>query len=54
MLLLKKGNIDIIKNYKGVTLTVIAAKVYNTMILNHIHPEVKKIIRKKWNGLQCN
>ena len=31
---------------KDRTLNAIAAKVYNVMLLNHIQPEIKKILRK--------
>ena len=30
----KKGNLSITKNYRGITLTPIAAKIYNLMLLN--------------------
>ena len=36
----------ITKNYRTITLTPIAVKVYNALLLNHIQPEVEKIIRK--------
>ena len=42
------------KNYRGITLTFIAAKVYNALLLNHIKPEIKKILRKNQNGFQRN
>ena len=41
-----KGNLGITKNYKGRTLTAITVKVYNALLLNHIQPEVEKILRK--------
>ena len=34
-------------NYRGITLTDIAAKVYNALFLNRIKPETKKILRRK-------
>ena len=48
LLLPKKGNHKITKNYSGIALTGIAAKVYNnTLLLNRIQPEVEKILSKK-------
>ena len=34
------------KNYRGITFTSIAAKVYNALFLNRIKLEIEKIIRK--------
>ena len=53
LLFLKKGDLRITKNYRGITLTVIAAKVYNALLLNHALPEIEKI-RKNQNGFQSN
>ena len=50
----KKGDLRIIKNYQDITLTSIVAKVYNTLLLNHIKPEIVKILRKNQNGFQRN
>ena len=50
----KKGDLGIIKNYRGITLTVITAKFYNALLLNHIRPEVKKVLRKNQNGFRRN
>ena len=50
----KKGNLGIIKNYRGITLTAMAAKVYNILLLHQIWPELKKILRKNQNGFQRN
>ena len=50
----KKGDLRIIKNYSGITLTSIAAKVYNALLLNPIKPEFEKIVRKNQNGFQRN
>ena len=49
-----KGNLGITKNYRGVILTAIAAKVYNTQLLNHIQLEIEKIPRKNKNRFQRN
>ena len=40
----KKGDLRIAKNYRGITLTSLAAKVYNTLLLNCIEPEIEKIL----------
>ena len=40
----KKGNLGITKNDRDITLTAIAAKVYNALLLNHIWPGIYKII----------
>ena len=32
----KKGELGIPKNYRGISLTCIAAKIYNRMLLHHI------------------
>ena len=40
----KKTSLEIIKKYRGITLTVIVAKVYYVLILNRIQSEVEKII----------
>ena len=47
----KKVNLRSAKNYGGITLT---AKNYNTLLLNFIWPEVKKILRKIQNGFWRN
>ena len=36
----KKTNLAITKNYRGITLTAIAAKVYNLMLRNRIRPKI--------------
>ena len=38
------------KNYRGITLIFIAAKVYNVLLLNGIEPDIKKILRKDQRG----
>ena len=51
---LETSDLRISKNYRGITLTAIAAKVYNTLLLNRIQPEIKKILRKNENGFLRN
>ena len=50
----KKGDLGLPKNYRGITLTVIAAKIYNLMLLNRIRPEIDPILRKNQNGFRSN
>ena len=50
----KKGNLSLIKNYRGITLTSIAAKIFNLMILNRIRPEIDPILRKNQNVFRKN
>ena len=54
MPLLKKGNLSLTKNYRGITLISIAAKIFNLMILNRIRPEIDPILRKNQNGFRKN
>ena len=46
----KKGDLGLAKNYRGITLTSIAAKIYNALLRNRIEPEIDNILRKnpKW------
>ena len=50
----KKGDLPITNNYRGITLTAIAAKIYNLMLLNRIRPEIDPILRKNQNGFRTN
>ena len=50
----KIGNLGIFKNYTSIILTAIVAKVYNTLLLNQIWIEAKKILRKNQNGFRRN
>ena len=42
----KKGDLGLVKNYRGITLTSIAAKIYNALLRNHIEPKIDNILRK--------
>ena len=44
---LKKGDLKLAKNYRGITLTSIAAKMYNAPLQNHIEPKIENIERIK-------
>ena len=37
-----------------ITLTSIVGKVYNALLLNHVKPEIEKILRKNQNGFWRN
>ena len=50
----KKGDIGITKNYRGIILTSLAAKVYNPLLLNRIKTEIEKIFMKNQNGFRRN
>ena len=50
----KKGDIGLAKNYRGITLTSIAAKIYNALIRNRIEPKIDNILRKNQNGFRRN
>ena len=45
-----KKDLGIANNYWGITLTSIAVKIFNALLLNHIEPEIEKILRKNQNG----
>ena len=42
----KKGNLGIAKNYRGITLTSIAVKMYNALLRNRIELKIDNILRK--------
>ena len=50
----KKGDLGLAKNYRGITLTSIAAKIYNTLLRNRIEPKIDNILRKNQNGFRRN
>ena len=43
----KKGDLGLAKNYRGITLTSIAAKIYNALLRNRIELKIDNILRKK-------
>ena len=51
---LKKADLGLAKNYRGITLTSIAAKIYNTQLRNRIEPKIDNILRKNQNGFRRN
>ena len=50
----KKGDLGLAKNYRGITLTSIAAKIYNALLRNRIKLKVDNIFRKNQNGFRRN
>ena len=50
----KKGDLWLAKNYRGITLTSIAAKIYNALLRNRIEPKIDNILRKNQNGFRRN
>ena len=43
----KKGDLGLAKDYWGITLTSIAAKIYKALLPNHIKPKIENIGRTK-------
>ena len=50
----KKGDLGLAKNYRGITLTSIAAKIYNALLRNRIEPKIDNILKKNQNGFRRN
>ena len=50
----QKGDLGIVKNYRGITLIPIAAKIYYAPQRNCIEPKIEKILRKNQNGFWRN
>ena len=50
----KKGDLGLAKNYRGITLKSIAAKIYNALLRNRIEPKIDYILRKNQNGFRSN
>ena len=48
----KKGDLGKTSNYRGITLTAIAAKIYNRMLLNRIRPHIDPRLRINQNGFR--
>ena len=49
----KKGDLSLPSNYRGISLTSFAAKIYNKLILNRLIPFVGPII-KLYSGQNAN
>ena len=50
----EKGDLGLAKNYRGITLTSIAAKIYNALLRNRIEHKIDNILRKIQNGFRRN
>ena len=50
----KKGDLGLVKNYRGITLTPIAAEIYNALLRNRIEPKIEMILWKNQNGFRRN
>ena len=50
----KKGDFGLAKNYRGITLTSLAAKIYIALLGNRIEPKIDIILRKNQNGFRRN
>ena len=50
----KKGDLGLAKNYRGITLTSIAAKIYNALLQNCIEPKIDNFLRENQNGFRRN
>ena len=50
----KKDDLGLDKNYRGITLTSIAAKNYNALQRNRIEPKIDNILKKNQNGFRRN
>ena len=48
----KKGDLTSASNYRGITLTPIAAKIFNKLLLNRIVPALDPLLRKNQNGFR--
>ena len=49
-----KGDLRLAKNYRGITLTSIAAKIYNAQLQNRIELKIDNILGKNQNGFRRN
>ena len=50
----KKGDLRLAKNYRGIALTSIPAKIYNALQRNRIEPKIDNILMKNQNGFRRN
>ena len=49
-----EGDLGLAKNYRGITLISIAAKIYNALLWNCIEPKIDNILGKNQNGFRRN
>ena len=50
----KKGDLGLAKNYRGIALTSMVAKIYNVLLRNRIQPKIENILIKNHNGFRRN
>ena len=50
----KKDDRRLAKNYRGITLTSLATKIYNALLHNCIEPKIENMLRKNQNGFRRN
>ena len=50
----KKDDLGLAKNYRGITLTSIAAQIYNALLQKRIEPKIDNILRMNQNGFRRN
>ena len=48
----KKGDLSKPGNYRGISLSPVAAKIYNKLLLNRISPSIETLLRKNQNGFR--
>ena len=48
----KKGDLGNTENYRGISLTVTSAKIYNKMLLHRIRPHIEPLLRINQNGFR--
>ena len=48
----KKGDLKKTDNYRGISLTQVASKIYNRCLLNRIRPVIDKVLRPNQNGFR--
>ena len=48
----KKGNLRLTDNYRGISLTQVASKIYNRLLLNRIRPVIDKVLSTNQNGFR--
>ena len=54
LLFSKKDDLGLAKNYRGIKLTFIAAKIYNALLRNRIERKIDNILKKNQNGFRRN
>ena len=50
----EKGDLGLAKNYRGITLTTTAAKIFNALLCNRIEPKIDIILRRNQIGFRRN